>query len=260
MTILEQLAAHAKNRSETSQKLISYDEMKYMALSLPDGLFEFENTLSRRGMKFICECKKASPSKGVISEDYPFIRIATDYENAGADCISVLTEPKWFLGCSDHLRMIADEVSIPCLRKDFTVNDYMIYEAKLMGAKAVLLICSILTPEQLKEYIQVCDTLGISALVEVHDADEVKTALNAGARVIGVNNRDLKDFSVDTENSLRLRDLVPSDVVFVSESGVSCAEDVKRLYDAGVNAVLIGEALMRSPNKAAKIEELRSAL
>ena len=260
MTILDELAAHAKERSESSQKLISYDEMKYMALSLPDGSFEFENALSRKGMRFICECKKASPSKGIISEDYPFLKIANEYETAGADCISVLTEPKWFLGCRDHLRLIADDVSVPCLRKDFTVDDYMIYEAKLSGAKAVLLICSILSPEQIKEYIMVCDTLGISALVEAHNADEIKKALNAGARVIGVNNRNLKDFSVDTENSRRLRDLVPPDVVFVSESGVACAEDVKKLSDAGVDAVLIGETLMRAPNKFAKLEELRSCL
>ena len=156
MTILDELAAHAKARSESSQKLISYDEMKYMALSLPDGSFEFENALSRKGMRFICECKKASPSKGIISEDYPFLKIANEYETAGADCISVLTEPKWFLGCRDHLRLIADDVSVPCLRKDFTVDDYMIYEAKLTGAKAVLLICSILSLEQIKEYIMVC--------------------------------------------------------------------------------------------------------
>ncbi len=260
MTILDELAAHAKERSESSQKLISYDEMKYMALSLPDGSFEFENALSRKGMRFICECKKASPSKGIISEDYPFLKIANEYETAGADCISVLTEPKWFLGCRDHLRLIADDVSVPCLRKDFTVDDYMIYEAKLTGAKAVLLICSILSLEQIKEYIMVCDTLGISALVEAHNADEIKKALNAGARVIGVNNRNLKDFSVDTENSRRLRDLVPPDVVFVSESGVACAEDVKKLSDAGVDAVLIGETLMRAPNKFAKLEELRSCL
>jgi indole-3-glycerol phosphate synthase len=247
-------------RTQAYKKRVSPGEMKEKALSLPKGGFEFEKALRKPELSFICECKKASPSKGVISYEFPYLEIAHRYEKAGADCISVLTEPKWFLGKDEYLRQISQQVTIPCLRKDFTVNDYMIYEAKLMGAKAVLLICSILTPEQLKEYIQVCDTLGISALVEVHDADEVKTALNAGARVIGVNNRDLKDFSVDTENSLRLRDLVPSDVVFVSESGVSCAEDVKRLYDAGVNAVLIGEALMRSPNKAAKIEELRSAL
>lgn len=257
MTILEQLAAHAKNRSETSQKLISYDEMKYMALSLPDGLFEFENTLSRRGMKFICECKKASPSKGIISEDYPFIRIATDYENAGADCISVLTEPKWFLGCSDHLRMIADEVSIPCLRKDFTVDEYMIYQAKVLGAKAVLLICSILTPEQINEFIGIAHTLGISALVEAHNSDEIKIALDCGARIVGVNNRDLRDFSVDTKNSAALRSLVPKEVLFVSESGINTPEDIKAVKQAGADGVLIGEALMRAADISQKLRELK---
>lgn len=172
----------------------------------------------------------------------------------------MLTEPKWFLGSDDYLKEIAAEVSIPCLRKDFTVDEYMIYEAKLLGASAVLLICSILSEEQIKEYIGVCDTLGLSALVEAHDENEVKAAVNAGARIIGVNNRNLKDFLVDTENSRRLRELIPNEVLFVSESGVSGAEDVKKLWHIGADAVLVGEALMRAPDKKAKLAELRGAI
>ncbi|MDE6665764.1 MAG: indole-3-glycerol phosphate synthase TrpC, partial [Ruminococcus sp.] len=206
---------------------------------------------------FICECKKASPSKGIIAEDFPYLQIAKDYEKAGADCISVLTEPKWFLGSDEYLREIAESVSIPCIRKDFTVDEYMIYEAKVLGAKAVLLICSILTGEQIKNYIKICDTLGISALVEAHNENEIKTAINAGSRIIGVNNRNLSDFTVDTGNSRRMRELVPSDIIFVSESGVKNADDIKLLREAGADAVLIGETLMRADNKTAKLAELR---
>lgn len=257
MTILDKLADHARERVELAKQNVSFDEIKYMALSMPDGVFEFEAALSKSGVSFICECKKASPSKGVIAEDYPYLQIAADYEAAGADCISVLTEPKWFLGDLSHLRKIAMETSVPCLRKDFTVDEYMIYEAKIAGAKAILLICSILTQEEIKNGIEVCDSLGISALVETHSEDEIKTALNAGARIIGVNNRNLADFTVDTENSRRLRELVPHDVLFVSESGVKTAEDVQLLRDAGVDAVLIGETLMRAKNKVVKLAELR---
>lgn len=260
MNILDQLADYAKIRVAEQKQSMSYFEVKNLALSFTKGEFEFEKALKKEGMSFICECKKASPSKGVIAKDFPYLEIAKDYEKAGADCISVLTEPKWFLGNADYLKEIASEVSIPCLRKDFTVDDYMIYEAKLLGASAVLLICSILTENQIKEYINVCDTLGLSALVEAHDEEEIKMALNAGARIIGVNNRNLKDFSVDTDNSKHLRELVPSDVVFVSESGVSTAEDVKALYDIGTDAVLIGETLMRANDKTAKLKELRSLL
>lgn len=257
MTILEKLAEYAKIRTESAKKVISYDEMKSKALSMTVGGFEFEKALKKSDISFICECKKASPSKGVIAEDFLYMQIAKDYEKAGADCISVLTEPKWFLGSNDYLREIADTVSIPCIRKDFTVDDYMIYEAKMLGAKAVLLICSILTPEQIKAHIKVCDTLGISALVEAHDENEVKTAVESGARIIGVNNRNLSDFSVDTDNSRRLRELVPPDVCFVSESGVKSAEDIAKLREIGADAVLIGETLMRAEDKSAKLRELK---
>lgn len=196
----------------------------------------------------------------MIAPNFPYLEIAKEYEAAGADCISVLTEPKWFLGNDEYLKEIAEAVSIPCLRKDFTVDEYQIYQAKVLGASAVLLICSVLTEDQMKDYIRICDELGLSALVEVHDEQEVQTALNAGARIIGVNNRNLKDFSVDTDNSRRLRELIPPNVLFVSESGVRTAEDVETLRKIGADAVLIGETLMRASDKRAKLAELRGAV
>ena len=260
MTILDRLAEHARERTGQAKMKIPPEEIRRQALSLPKGSFAFENTLKKTDISFICECKKASPSKGLIDPDFPYLQIAKEYETAGADCISVLTEPKWFLGNDEYLKEIASIVSIPCLRKDFTINEYMIYEAKVLGASAVLLICSILSEEQIKSYISICDELGLSALVEAHDENEVQTALNAGARIIGVNNRNLKDFSVDTDNSRRLRELVPRDVLFVSESGVSCAEDVAKLREIGADAVLIGETLMRAFDKKAKLDELRGMI
>ena len=257
MTIIDQLADHAHERTDQAKRKTPPNEIKRQALSLPKGNFAFENALKKTGISFICECKKASPSKGLIAPDFSYLEIAKEYEAAGADCISVLTEPKWFLGSDRYLCEIAGTVSIPCLRKDFTVDEYMIYEAKVLGASAVLLICSILSEEQIKEYIGVCDELGLSALVEAHDESEVKMALNAGARIIGVNNRNLKDFSVDTGNSRRLKHLIPRGVLFVSESGVNSAEDVGRLREIGTDAVLIGEILMRAPDKKAKLDELR---
>lgn len=260
MTILDRLADYARERTEKAKSVLPLEELKDRAQSLPKGGFAFENSLGKPDISFICECKKASPSKGIIAPDFPYLQIAKDYEAAGADCISVLTEPKWFLGSDEYLKEIAKAVSIPCLRKDFTVDEYMIYEAKLLGASAVLLICSILSEREIGEYIGICDTLGISALVEAHDEREVETAINAGARIIGVNNRNLRDFSVDTDNSRRLRELIPSDVLFVSESGVSSAEDVAKLKRIGADAVLIGETLMRADDKKAKLNELRGSL
>ena len=257
MTILEQLACHARERVEQAKKKLPFEEVKRQALSLPKGTFAFENALKKPGISFICECKKASPSKGLIAPEFQYLQIAQDYEAAGADCISVLTEPKWFLGSDEYLREIANAVSIPCLRKDFTVDPYMLYEAKLLGASAVLLICSILNEEQIKECIGICDELGLSALVEAHEENEVCMALRAGARIIGVNNRNLKDFSVDTDNSRRLRALIPREVLFVSESGVRNAGDVAGLREIGADAVLIGETLMRAADKKAKLKELK---
>lgn len=257
MTILDQLAEHAKDRVERAKEQLPLETVKQRAMALPKGEFAFENALKKPGMSFICECKKASPSKGLIAPVFPYLEIAREYEAAGADCISVLTEPKWFLGRDEYLQEIAENTRIPCLRKDFTVDEYMICEAKLLGASAVLLICSILTQTQVRTYIDICDTLGLSALVEAHDEAEVKMALGAGARIIGVNNRNLKDFSVDTDNSRRLRALIPPEVLFVSESGVRNAEDVAALREIGTDAVLIGETLMRASDKKAKLKELR---
>ncbi len=257
MTILDQLAAHAMDRVKEARSHKPLEVIREQAFALPKGGFAFENALKTPDIAFICECKKASPSKGLIAPDFPYLEIAMDYEAAGADCISVLTEPKWFLGNDSYLEEIAKNVSIPCLRKDFTVDGYMIFEAKLLGASAVLLICSILSSGQIKEYLGICDELGLSALVEAHDENEVETAVNAGARIIGVNNRNLKDFTVDTENSRRLRTLIPEDVLFVSESGVRDAGDVALLRAIGADAVLVGEALMRASDKKARLRELK---
>lgn len=257
MNILDKLAEHAKERCEVYRQNMTLQELVNIVSALPESDGAFEKALRKPGLSFICECKKASPSKGIIAEDFPYIKIAKEYEEAGADCISVLTEPKWFLGSDRYLEEISKAVSIPCLRKDFTVDEYMIYQARLLGASAVLLICAILSSSQLKEYIDLSDHLGLSALVEVHDEKEIKTAIECGARIIGVNNRDLRDFSVDTGNSRRLREQIPPDIIFVSESGIKSADDTAALKKAGVNAVLIGEALMRAENKKQKLAELR---
>lgn len=257
MTILDQLADYARERTEQAKRKLPLDTIRRQALSLPKGTFAFEHALKKSGISFICECKKASPSKGLIAPDFPYLQIAEEYEAAGADCISVLTEPKWFLGSDHYLKEIADTVSIPCLRKDFTIDEYMIYEAKLLGASAILLIVSLLSEKQLKEYLSICNELGLSALVETHEENEVQMALYAGARMIGVNNRNLKDFSVDTENSQKLRKQIPKDVLFVSESGVRTAEDIRKLCKIGADAVLIGETLMKAADKKAKLAELR---
>ena len=259
--ILETIAEATRKRVAAEKEKCSFAEMKEKATAMNlDTGFPFEQALKKPGMSFICEVKKASPSKGIIAEDFPYLEIAKEYEAAGASAISCLTEPEYFKGDKRYLKKIAETVSIPVLRKDFTVDPYMIYEAKVLGASAVLLICSILSEEQIKEYISICDELGLSALVETHDECEVRMALNAGARMIGVNNRNLKDFSVDTGNSGRFRKLIPPDVLFVSESGVSSVEDVRKLCEIGADAVLIGETLMRAENKAAKLAELRGVL
>jgi len=257
MTILDQLAAHAKERVQQNKIKIPLEVIREQALSLPKGTYAFEEALRKPALSFICECKKASPSRGLIAPDFPYVQIAREYEEAGADCISVLTEPKWFLGSGRYLREITDTVSIPCLRKDFTVDEYMIYEAKTLGASAILLICSILSTEQVREYLDLCEELGLSALVEAHDGSEISMALNAGARMIGVNNRNLKDFTVNTENSRRLRKQIPKDILFISESGVNSAADIRQLREIGADAVLIGETLMCATDKKAKLSELR---
>lgn len=258
--ILEEIAEKTKARVEDEKKSLPLAQLKAMAGELPvhrNGIeYPFEKALSKDGMSFICEVKKASPSKGVIAEHFPYREIAGEYEKAGADAISVLTEPFYFRGSDEYLREIRDTVSIPLLRKDFTVDEYMIYQAKLIGADAVLLICAILSDMQLQEYAGLAHDLGLSALVEAHDEEEVGRTLKSGAGIVGVNNRNLKDFTVDITNSVRLRRLVPKEVLFVSESGMKTREDIVRLEENGTNAVLIGETLMRSADKAAMLRQL----
>ena len=258
MTILDKIAERTKLRVAHYKEKISADEIKSQALSLPRGNFPFEVALKKSGLSFICECKKASPSKGLIAENFPYFEIAKAYDAAGADAISILTEPEFFLGDDKFLSEISAQVSIPCLRKDFVVEDYMIYQAKILGASAALLICAILDDKQLKNFIATCDALGLSALVEAHDEQEIRRAIDCGARIIGVNNRNLKDFSVDMDNAKRLRAMVPPEIIFVSESGVKSADDVKKIRELGADAVLIGEVLMRAADKKAKLAELKS--
>lgn len=256
--ILEEIAAKTKERIEAKKREVPLEELRAAAKDRKaDTGLPFEKALAKPGMSFICEVKKASPSKGVIAEEFPYVDIGREYERAGADAMSVLTEPFYFQGRDDYLTAIRREVSIPLLRKDFTVDEYMLYEAKIIGADAVLLICAILSQTQLEEYAGIAGELGLSALVEAHDEKEVQMALRAGARIIGVNNRNLKDFTVDISNSLRLRRLVPENVLFVSESGMKTRADIARLEENGTDAVLIGETFMRSGDKAEMLRTLR---
>lgn len=255
--ILEQIAEHNEMIYLSRKLEVSLSEMKDMAYAAPSKGFAFENKLKEEGMSFICECKKASPSKGIISEDFPYLEIARAYEQAGASCISCLTEPKWFMGSLDYLEEIASEVSIPVLRKDFTIDEYMIYEARARKASAVLLICSILDSQTLGKYIRICDELELTALVEAHDKNECDMALGEGARVIGVNNRNLRDFTVDPANCLRLREYVDDKAIFVAESGVKSRDEVAVLEEAKVDAVLIGESMMRAEDKTAFLKSLK---
>lgn len=257
MNILKEIAVYAFKRVQQAESKIPLDAVKEQALALPGKEFIFEHALRKPELSFICECKKASPSKGIIAENFPYLKIAQEYELAGADCISVLTEPKYFLGNDSYLQEIAQAVSVPCLRKDFVIAPYMIYEARVLGAAAVLLICSLLTEKELAEYLEICESLGMSALVEVHNAAEISMAIHAGARIIGVNNRNLSDFSVDMANSNRLRELVPPEILFVAESGIKTAADVQALRKIGADAVLIGELLMRAENRSAMLAKLR---
>lgn len=257
--ILETLAQHARVRVENAKKERPLADVRAEAESMsPDTGYPFDRAIGAPGMSFICECKKASPSKGLIAPDFPYLAIAREYEAAGAAAISCLTEPDFFMGSTKYLREIAAAVKIPVLRKDFTVDPYMIYEAKVLGASAVLLICAILDDAQLQEYGEIARSLGLSILVEAHDAQEVGRALEVNDAVIGVNNRNLKDFTVDINNSVRLRDMIPEGRLYVSESGIRTPEDVGVLYRNGTDAVLIGETLMRAKDKKAELDRLRS--
>lgn len=252
--IEKQKTEYIPRNIERDAELMAAREMEVQEFDYP-----FEEALSKKGLSIISEVKKASPSKGVIAEDFPYLDIALEYERSGADAISCLTEPDRFKGSDEYLKGIVKQVSLPVLRKDFTIDTYMIYQAKLMGASAVLLIAAILTDEQLKEYYKIADTLGLSCLFEAHDEEEVKRCLAAGARILGVNNRNLKNFKVDINNSIRLRSLVPKDIIFVSESGIEKPADVKALKENGTDAVLIGEMLMRSNDKPGLIQKMKLA-
>lgn len=270
--ILDTIAASTQIRVEQAKTKLSQEELKN-EIYCREGIrsfhgrnaFAFERALRKRyysgrnhnPISFICEIKKASPSKGVITEEFPYLRIAQEYVSAGADAISVLTEPEYFLGNERYLSEISREVPLPVLRKDFIIDEYQIYEAKRMGADAVLLICSLLDTATIKDFLCLCGELGMSVLVEAHSGDEVHSALKAGARIIGVNNRNLNTFEVDLQNSIRLRSRVPEDIIFVAESGIQSPGDVALLSAAGVDAVLIGEALMRSENKKQELARLR---
>ena len=255
--ILEQIADNNRKIYLERKLEVSLSRMMDQAYKTAGKDFAFEKKLGEEGISFICECKKASPSKGIIAEDFPYLEIAKSYEAAGASCISVLTEPKWFMGSTAYLEEIASEVKIPVLRKDFTVDEYMIYEARACKASAILLICSILDPATLGRYIRLCDELGLTALVEAHDRNECDMALGEGARVIGVNNRNLRDFTVDPSNCLRLREYVGDKALFVAESGVKSREDIEVLEKEGVDAVLIGEAMMKAQDKTGFLKSLK---
>lgn len=258
--ILTQIANHVRMRVMVAKQTVTPEMMQSCALdkNLDTG-FPFERALAGEGLSFICECKKASPSKGLIAADYDPLRIAREYRRAGADALSILTEPNWFRGSEDHLQEVATRVKLPSLRKDVVVDDYMIYEAKTLGASAVLLIVALLDEKTLRAYIEVCDRLGLSALVEAHDAEEIRKAASAGARLVGVNNRNLRDFSVDLTNAAALRKAIPKDVLFVAESGVKTPDDAAALREAGADALLVGEAMMRASDKTAFLAALRRA-
>lgn len=258
-TILDTIADHARARVAAGKEKVSLEAMRELARQGTANGAAFEAALRGPGMRFICEVKKASPSKGLISPDFPYLDIARDYEAAGADGISCLTEPKWFLGSDDIFQEIRRTVATPMLRKDFTVDEYQIYQAKVLGADAVLLICALLDTETIAQYLGLCHDLGLAALVEAHDQAEVASAVAAGADIIGVNNRNLKDFSVDFSNAARLRELIPPEAVYVAESGVAGPADVAALKRIGADAVLMGEVLMRSPDKKAMLAALREA-
>ena len=260
MNILETIAAHARERVAADKRIHPTEELRERCAELgkSDGA-RFREALARPGLRFICEVKKASPSKGLIAPDFPYVEIAKGYEAAGADCVSCLTEPKWFLGSDAIFRECRQAIQIPMLRKDFTVDPYQLYQARLMGADCVLLIAALLDTRQIAEGLALCEALGLSALVEAHNAEEIASAVSAGAKLIGVNNRNLKDFSVDFDNAARLRALIPVDCLYVAESGVKGPEDTALLKRIGADAVLIGETLMRAKDKAALLKALREA-
>lgn len=280
MNILQKIVKSTKTRVKRDKARISFNAMREKAESLYKAQvaessldsrikspFAFEKALdsakdssdSAPQMRFICEVKKASPSKGIIAHDFPYLQIALDYERAGADCISCLTEPEFFCGADSYLSEIAKSVKIPILRKDFIIDSYMIYQAKVLGADCVLLISEILGYDEMREFCDIAHSLGLSVLVESHSESALQNALNTNARLIGVNNRDLRDFKVDLQTSVRLKKLVPKDRIFVSESGIATHSDIALLQSSGINAILIGETLMREKDKTKALNALKGA-
>ena len=256
--ILQTIATKTKERIEKQKILYPLEELKQACAQLPINQdFPFEQALRKEGLSYICECKKASPSKGLIDEDFNYLQIAKEYEKVGARAISVLTEPEFFLGSDQYLQEIAQEVKIPCLRKDFVVDEYMIYQAKRLGAQAILLIVSLLDTQTLKQYLDIANSLGLSCLVEAHDEAEIKQAIDAGAKIIGVNNRNLRNFQVNVENTLNLRQAIPKEILMVAESGIQSRSDIALLEKAQIDAVLIGETLKKASDRQAKMAELR---
>jgi indole-3-glycerol phosphate synthase len=263
MSILDEIAGKTKLRVAAAKNAAPFDQVQKKALALAEkdvtAAFPFELAIAAPGLSFICEVKKASPSKGIIAADFPYLQIALEYEAAGAAAVSVLTEPDYFLGSDQYLREIAAAISIPALRKDFVIDPYQIYEAKLLGAKAILLICALLDAQTLAEYIKIADKLGLSSLVEIHNEAEAEMAVRAGARIIGINNRDLKTFRVDLAVTARLRSLIPDGILAVAESGIKSPEDVRALNGISIDAVLVGESLMRAADKKRLLTELKGS-
>lgn len=262
MTILDQIAQQTIQRVRLDKEKVSTEEIRRLAAAAARGGgsgMSFYEAISKPGMSFICEVKKASPSKGIIDPVFDYAGIARAYEEAGADAISCLTEPRWFKGSDAIFQEIRSIIGISMLRKDFVVDEYQLYQAKVMGADCVLLICALLNEETIRRYLCICEELGLAALVEAHDEEEIVTAVKAGARMIGVNNRNLKDFSVDLENASRLRAMIPADRLYVAESGVRTPEDAAKLKEAGADAILVGEAMMRAEDKAAFLQAMKEA-
>ena len=263
-TILDEIAKKTRLRVAKAKEAAPFETVQERASALAETYrtgdpFPFERVLGKPGLSFICEVKKASPSKGIIAADFPYLQIALEYEAAGAAAVSVLTEPEYFLGSDLYLQKIASAIKIPTLRKDFIIDSYQIYEAKLLGADAVLLICTLLNEDNLVSYIKIAAGLGISTLVEIHNEIEAEKALRTGARIIGINNRDLKTFKVDLSLGARLRKLIPAGILTVAESGIKSPDDVNALKDTGFDAALVGESLMRAADKKRFLSELKAA-
>lgn len=262
MNILDKICETTKERIEKEKQKISLVEVRKNAESIKniekEKYFDFEKAIGKKEkINFICEIKKASPSKGIIAEDFNYIEIAKDYQKAGADAISCLTEPHYFLGADEYLKAVKEVVNIPVLRKDFIIDEYMIYKSKNIKADAILLIAAVLDKYKLKDYFDIANDLGLSSLFEIHNEEELEKILNLNPRIIGVNNRDLKTFEVDINNSVRLRKLIPNNIIFVSESGIKCREDIKTLEENKTSAVLIGESLMTKKDKEKEIKKLK---